>query len=106
MLKDSLSLIRQLETQSFSQKQTILLTLADVAALYPSISIEHGMTVDLLATVDLWASVDLWSAIYLLTTVDHLASVNLCTAVDLWSAVLASRQALGTHYLNLAAWFD
>ncbi len=43
VLKDSLSLIRQLETLSFSPEQNILLTLADVAALYPSINIEDGM---------------------------------------------------------------
>jgi hypothetical protein len=44
VLKDSLSLIRQLEALSFSPKQNILLTSADVAALYPSINIEDGMT--------------------------------------------------------------
>ena len=40
VLKDSLSLIRQLEALP---KQNILLTSADVAALYPSINIEDGM---------------------------------------------------------------
>ncbi len=44
VLKDSLSLIRQLEALSFSPKQNILLTSADVAALYPSINMEDGMT--------------------------------------------------------------
>jgi hypothetical protein len=43
VLKDSLSLIRQLESMSFSQEKNILLTSADVAALYPSINIEDGM---------------------------------------------------------------
>jgi hypothetical protein len=43
VLKDSLSLIRQLELLSFSPTQNILLTSADVAALYPSINIEDGM---------------------------------------------------------------
>mmetsp|Transcript_40948 Transcript_40948/g.85450 ORF Transcript_40948/g.85450 Transcript_40948/m.85450 type:complete len:573 (-) Transcript_40948:730-2448(-) len=43
VLKDSLSLIRQLESLSFSPEQNILLTSADVAALYPSINIEDGM---------------------------------------------------------------
>jgi hypothetical protein len=43
VLKDSLSLIRQLESMSFSLEQNILLTSADVAALYPSINIEDGM---------------------------------------------------------------
>ena len=43
VLKDSLSLIRQLESMSFSPEQNILLTSADVAALYPSINIEDGM---------------------------------------------------------------
>ena len=44
VLKDSLSLIRQLESMSFSPQQNIILTSADVAALYPSINIEDGMT--------------------------------------------------------------
>jgi hypothetical protein len=43
VLKGSLSLIRQLESLSFSLEQDILLTLADVAVLYPSINIEDGM---------------------------------------------------------------
>jgi hypothetical protein len=43
VLKDSLSLIRELESMSFSPKHNILLTSADVAALYPSINIEDGM---------------------------------------------------------------
>jgi hypothetical protein len=43
VLKDSLSLIRQLESMSFSPEKNILLTSADVAALYPSINIEDGM---------------------------------------------------------------
>ena len=43
VLKDSLSLIRQLESLSFSPERNILLTSADVAALYPSINIEDGM---------------------------------------------------------------
>ncbi len=45
MLKDSLSLIRQLKTLSFSQEKNILLTSADLAALYrdPLINIEDGM---------------------------------------------------------------
>ena len=45
VLKDSLSLIRELESMSFSPKHNILLTSADVAALYPSINIEDGMKV-------------------------------------------------------------
>ena len=41
VLKDSLSLIRQLETLSFSPERNILLTSADVAALFcPWINIE------------------------------------------------------------------
>jgi hypothetical protein len=44
VLKDSLSLIRQLESMSCSPQQTIILTSADVAVLYPSINIEDGMT--------------------------------------------------------------
>ena len=44
VLKDSLSLIRLLESMSFTPGQNILLTSADVAALYPSINIEDGMT--------------------------------------------------------------
>ena len=43
VLKDSLSLIRQLESMSFLPDQSIFLTSADVAALYPSINIEDGM---------------------------------------------------------------
>jgi len=43
VLKDSLNLIRQLETLSFSPEKNIFLTSADVAALYPSINIEDGM---------------------------------------------------------------
>jgi hypothetical protein len=43
VLKDSLSLIRQLELLSFSPTLNIFLTSADVAALYPSINIEDGM---------------------------------------------------------------
>ena len=43
VLTDSLSLIRQLESMSFLPEQNILLTSADVAALYPSINIEDGM---------------------------------------------------------------
>ena len=43
VLKDSLSLIRQLESLSFPPEQNILLTSADVAALYPSINIEDDM---------------------------------------------------------------
>ena len=43
VLKDSLSLIRQLESLSLPPDQNILLTSADVAALYPSINIEDGM---------------------------------------------------------------
>jgi hypothetical protein len=46
VFKDSIiSLIRQLDSLSFSPDQNILLTLADVAALYPSINIEDGMKV-------------------------------------------------------------
>ncbi len=45
VLKDALSLICQLESMSFSpQQKNIILTSADVAALYPSINIEDGMT--------------------------------------------------------------
>ena len=44
VLKDSLSLIRQLESMSFSPGQNVLLASADVTALYPSINIEDGMT--------------------------------------------------------------
>lgn len=44
VLKDSLSLIRQLESMPLSPEQNILLTSADVAALYPSINIDDGMT--------------------------------------------------------------
>jgi hypothetical protein len=43
VLKDSLSLIRQLESMSFLPEQNILLTSADVAALYPWINIEDGI---------------------------------------------------------------
>ena len=43
VLQDSLSLIRLLETVPTSPEQEILLTSADVAALYPSIDIEDGM---------------------------------------------------------------
>jgi hypothetical protein len=43
VLKDSLSLIRQLESLSFSPTLNILRTSAGVAALYPSINIEDGM---------------------------------------------------------------
>ena len=43
VLKDSLSLIRLLESTPFSPDQNILLTSADVAALYPSINIDDGM---------------------------------------------------------------
>jgi hypothetical protein len=39
----SLSLIRQLDTLSFSPEKKVLLTLTDVAVLYPSINIEDGM---------------------------------------------------------------
>ena len=44
VLKDSLSLIRLLESMTFLPGQTILVTSADVTALYPSIDIEDGMT--------------------------------------------------------------
>ena len=44
VLKDSLSLIRLLEATPISPDQNILLTSADVVALYPSINIEDGMT--------------------------------------------------------------
>ena len=44
VLKDSLSLIRLLESTPFLPDQTFLLTSADVAALYPSININDGMT--------------------------------------------------------------
>jgi hypothetical protein len=40
VLKDSLNLIRELESMSFSSEHNFLLTSADVAALYPSINIE------------------------------------------------------------------
>ena len=43
VLKDSLSLIRLLESTPLSPDQNILLTSADVAALYPSINIDDGM---------------------------------------------------------------
>ena len=43
VLKDSLSLIRLLEAMPLSPDQNILLTSADVAALYPSINIDDGM---------------------------------------------------------------
>ncbi len=43
VLKDSLSLIRQLESLSFSPMLKILLTSADVASLYPSLDIEDCM---------------------------------------------------------------
>lgn len=43
VLKDSLSLIRLLESTPASQEKKIFLTSADVAALYPSINIEDGM---------------------------------------------------------------
>jgi hypothetical protein len=43
VLKDSLSLIRQLESLSFSPEKNVFMTSADVAALYPSINIEDGM---------------------------------------------------------------
>ena len=42
-LRDSLSLIRQLESTPISPAQDIVLTSADVVALYPSIDIEDGM---------------------------------------------------------------
>ncbi len=42
-LKDSLSLIRQLESISFLAEQNMFLTSADVAALFLSITIEDGM---------------------------------------------------------------
>jgi hypothetical protein len=42
-LRDSLSLIRQLESTPISPAQDIILTSADVVALYPSINIEDGM---------------------------------------------------------------
>ena len=44
VLKDSLSLIRQLESMAFLPGQNAMLTSADVTALYPSIKIEDGMT--------------------------------------------------------------
>ena len=43
VLKDSLSLIRQLESMPLSPDQHLFLTSADVAALYPSINIDDGM---------------------------------------------------------------
>jgi len=43
VLKDSLALIRLLETTPISPDHNIFLTSADVAALYPSINIEDGM---------------------------------------------------------------
>ena len=43
VLKDSLSLIRLLESTPLSPEKNILLSTADVAALYPSIDIEDGM---------------------------------------------------------------
>ena len=43
VLQDSLGLIRQLESMPISPEQELLLTSADVAALYPSIDIEDGM---------------------------------------------------------------
>jgi len=43
VLKDSLDLIRELETASFSAVGEIRLTTADVVALYPSIRLERGM---------------------------------------------------------------
>ena len=44
VLKDSISLIRQLECMNISQTQDVILTSADVAALYPSINLEDGLT--------------------------------------------------------------
>ena len=44
VLKDSLSLIRLLESTPILPDQNLLLTSADVAALYPSINIDDGMT--------------------------------------------------------------
>ena len=43
VLKDSLDLIRELETASFSAVSEPRLTTADVVALYPSIRLERGM---------------------------------------------------------------
>lgn len=43
VLKDSLSLIRLIESMQGTQEKDILLTSADVAALYPSINIEDGI---------------------------------------------------------------
>jgi hypothetical protein len=43
VLKDSLSLISPVEALSFLLRQNILLTSADVAALYPSTNIEDDM---------------------------------------------------------------
>ena len=42
-LKDSIILIRQPESMNISQMQDVILTSADVAALYPSINLEDGL---------------------------------------------------------------
>ena len=44
ILKDSISLIRQLECMNISQTQDVILTSADVAVLYPLINLEDGLT--------------------------------------------------------------
>ena len=44
VLKDSISLIRQLECMNISQMQDLILTSADVTVLYPSINFEDGLT--------------------------------------------------------------
>ena len=44
VVKDSISLIRQLECMNIFQTQDVILTSADVAVLYPSINFEDGLT--------------------------------------------------------------
>ena len=44
VLKDSISLIRQPECMNVSQTQDVILTSAEVAALYCSINLEDGLT--------------------------------------------------------------
>ena len=44
ILKDSFSLIRQLECMNISKTQDVILTSADVTALYPSMNLEDGIT--------------------------------------------------------------
>jgi hypothetical protein len=94
VLKDLLSLIRQLEFLSFLPEQDILLTSADVATLYPSINIEDGMK----ALHWLWQNTPAYHRIY---------SRSTSSSLDLFSKpTMSNARALRARFCRrLALWW-